>query len=157
MGDEIHRFFHRSLLITVDLVIFACLYFRETLTLGFFTKFKIRESSFSFNSAIIIIIFAGFLNSRICPPREIRENQNLANITRSTVLVGNKLDIMPYHIMRQFFCLGRVNDISSSSMYHSFEWVTHKTFCLLGVDRAHRHLSIKELYLSLVKMTNTTI
>ena len=30
------------------------------------------------------IIFARFLNSRICPPREIRENQNLAKITRST-------------------------------------------------------------------------
>ena len=55
---------------TVDLVIVACLNFREFLILGLFTKFKIREFSFSFCSAIIIIIFGKFLNSRICPPRE---------------------------------------------------------------------------------------
>ena len=59
---------------TVDLVIFAGLYFREFLIWGFFTKFKINESSFFFNNAIIIIIFARFMNSKICPPREIREN-----------------------------------------------------------------------------------
>ena len=70
-------------LITVDLVIFACLNFREFRILALFTKFRIRE--FFFISAIIIIIFSKFLNSRICPLREIRENQNLANITRSTV------------------------------------------------------------------------
>ena len=45
-------------------------YFREFLIWGFFTKFKIRESTFSFNSAIIIIIFARFLNLRIYPPRK---------------------------------------------------------------------------------------
>ena len=49
-------------------------------------KFRIREFSFVFSSANIIIIFARFLNSKFFPPREIRENQNLANITRSTVL-----------------------------------------------------------------------
>ena len=59
---------------TVDLVIFASLIFREFQILGLFTKFIIREFSFFFSSAIIIIIFAGFLNSRICPPRKIREN-----------------------------------------------------------------------------------
>ena len=58
-------------LYTVDLVIFACLHF---LILGLFTKFRVGEFSCSFSSAIIIIIFARFFNSRICPPREIREN-----------------------------------------------------------------------------------
>ena len=52
---------------TVDLVIFAVLNFREFLILGLFTKFRIRKFLFIFSSAIIIIIFAGFLNSRICP------------------------------------------------------------------------------------------
>ena len=42
-----------------------------------------------FNSAIIIIIFARFLNSRIGRPREISENENLANITRSTASCFN--------------------------------------------------------------------
>ena len=37
-------------------------------------KFRIRKFSFVFISAIIIIIFARFLNSRIRHPREIREN-----------------------------------------------------------------------------------
>ena len=72
---------------TVDLVIFACLVFREFLILGLFTKFIIREFVFFFSSAIIIIIIVRYLNSRICPPREIRENQNLANITRTTVYI----------------------------------------------------------------------
>ena len=58
---------------TVDLVIFACLNFREFLILWFFTKFRISEFSFFFSSAFIIIIFAGFSTSRIGPPREIRE------------------------------------------------------------------------------------
>ena len=70
---------------TVDLVIFACLNFREFLFLRLFTKFRIRDCSFFFSSAILKIIFASFLSSRICPPREIRENKKLANITRSTV------------------------------------------------------------------------
>ena len=59
---------------TVDLLFFACSNFREFLILGLFSKFRIREFSFFFSSAIIIIIFAIFLNSRICPLREIREN-----------------------------------------------------------------------------------
>ena len=62
-----------------------CLNFREFPILGLFTKFRIREFSFFPSSAIIIIIFTRFLNWRICPFREIRENYNLANITRSTV------------------------------------------------------------------------
>ena len=61
------------LIFTVDLVIFTCLNFREFFILGLF-KFRIREFSFSFSRAIIIIIFAIFLNSRIRSPREIREN-----------------------------------------------------------------------------------
>ena len=59
---------------TVDLVIFACLDFREFLILRLFAELRIREFSFFFSNAIIVIIFARFLNSRICPPREISEN-----------------------------------------------------------------------------------
>ena len=33
----------RRPLVTVDLVIFACVNFREFLILGFFTKFRVRE------------------------------------------------------------------------------------------------------------------
>ena len=58
---------------SVDLVIFACLNFRKFLILGLFAKLSIREFSFFFSSAIIIIIFARFLNSRIYPRLEIRE------------------------------------------------------------------------------------
>ena len=68
--------FGRHTAYTVDLVIFACFNFREFQILELVTKFKIREFSFFFSSAIIIIIFARFLNSRICSPREIRENKN---------------------------------------------------------------------------------
>ena len=69
---------------TVDLVIFACLNFREFLIWGLFTKFRIRE--FFFSSAIIIIIFVRFLNlpssrnSQKLKPREyyqIYSNGNL--------------------------------------------------------------------------------
>ena len=59
---------------TVDLVIFACLNFRELQIVELFTKLRFREFSFFFGSAIILITFASFLNSRICPPHEIREN-----------------------------------------------------------------------------------
>ena len=59
---------------TVYLVILACLNFREFLILRLFTKFRILEFSFFFSRTILIILFARFLNSRICPPREIREN-----------------------------------------------------------------------------------
>ena len=69
-----HNFKWVKTWITVDLAIFACLNFREFLILGLFTNFRIREFSFLLSSAIIIIIFAKFLNSRICPPRKIREN-----------------------------------------------------------------------------------
>ena len=55
----------------VDLVIFACLNSLEFLILGLFTKFRICEFLFSFSSAIIIILFARFLNLRICPLCEI--------------------------------------------------------------------------------------
>ena len=53
---------------TVDMVIFTCLDFREFVILGFFVR--LRVIYFDDSSAIIIIIFAIFLNSRICP-REI--------------------------------------------------------------------------------------
>ena len=59
---------------TIDHVIFACLNFHEFLILEFFTKIRIREFSFFLISAIVIIIFARFLNSRIGRPLEIREN-----------------------------------------------------------------------------------
>ena len=73
---------HSRFYCTVGLVILACLFFCEYLILGLSTKFRIHKFSFFFSSSIIKIIFAIFLNSRICPPREIREN---SNITRSTV------------------------------------------------------------------------
>ena len=50
---------------TVDLVIFMCLNFREFLIWGSFTKFRIPKLSFFF-SAIIKILIARFVNSRIC-------------------------------------------------------------------------------------------
>ena len=67
---------------TVDLVILSCLNFREFLILGLFTKLRIHEFSFFFSDAIIKIIFAIFLISRI----SARENQNPTHITLSTVL-----------------------------------------------------------------------
>ena len=42
---------------------------------GLFTKVKIREFSFPFSEAIMIIFFAILLNSPIYSPREIRENK----------------------------------------------------------------------------------
>ena len=39
-----------------------------------FHVFRICEFEFLFSASIIIIILAWFLNSRISPPREIREN-----------------------------------------------------------------------------------
>ena len=69
-----------------SMVIFGCSNFREFLILGLFTKIRIREFSFFFSSANLQILFAGFLNWQIFPLREIRENKNLMNITRSTVL-----------------------------------------------------------------------
>ena len=81
-NDHNHSFgFH-----TIDLVIFACLNFRKFPIFLLFTKFRIRDFSFFFSKAIIIIIFEKFLNLRICPPREIRENYYLANIARCTVI-----------------------------------------------------------------------
>ena len=59
---------------TVDLVIFSCLNFREFIILGLFTKSRIRQFSLFFSSSIIIKKIERFLNSRNCPPREIREN-----------------------------------------------------------------------------------
>ena len=59
---------------TLNLVIFAWLNFREFLILRLFTKITTREFLFFSGGAIFIIIFPRFLNSQICPPREIREN-----------------------------------------------------------------------------------
>ena len=56
-----------------------------------FGTFHEVYTSRNFSSAITIIIFARFLNSRICPPCEIREISNLANITRSTVCEMDKI------------------------------------------------------------------
>ena len=50
-----------------------------------FRKFRIREFTSFFCSVIIIIIIERFLNSRIC---HSRKNQNIANITRYTVLIN---------------------------------------------------------------------
>ena len=70
----------------LNLVIFTSLDFREFVILGLFSMSRIRELSISMKISTIIIIFARFLYSRICPPREIRKNQNVTNITRSTIL-----------------------------------------------------------------------
>ena len=56
---------------SVDLVIFVCVNFRECLIFRLITKLRIRELSLYFSSAIIIIIFARFLNSRQLKYREI--------------------------------------------------------------------------------------
>ena len=66
-------FTHR-LKTSVNLIIFACLNFREFLILGLLTKFRIREFPFFFCSAIIIIIFARFLISRISPLLKFAKN-----------------------------------------------------------------------------------
>ena len=66
----------------VHVLIFACLNFRGFLILGLFTKLKIREFSFFFSSAIIIIIFVTFFNlSSLQNSRKLKS----PNITRSTV------------------------------------------------------------------------
>ena len=62
--------FSEKLSHTVDLVIFACLNFREFGILGFFFS----SLNFDDSRAIIIIIFARFLTSQISPPRKIRGN-----------------------------------------------------------------------------------
>ena len=62
----------------VDLIIFACLNFPEFSILGLFTKFRIREFSIFFISAIIIgptnfreiLKFANLSSSRKLKPRE---------------------------------------------------------------------------------------
>ena len=56
---------------TVDLVISACLDFREFVILGLFMKARICQLSISMIAgAIIRKIFVRFLNSQICPTRE---------------------------------------------------------------------------------------
>ena len=55
---------------TVDLVIFACVNFRQFPIFGFLTGLRIRKFPFFFSSAIIKIIFARFFNSLIYTPRE---------------------------------------------------------------------------------------
>ena len=59
---------------TVDLVIFAGLNFHNCFILRIFMKIRIHKFPVFSSSAIIIIIFARFLNSRISPPGKIREN-----------------------------------------------------------------------------------
>ena len=49
--------------------------FRFSRISDFATFCKIHEwSNYFYDSSAIIILFGIFLNSRICPPREIREN-----------------------------------------------------------------------------------
>ena len=50
-----------------------------------YAESRIRELSIFVIGSTIKIIFQRFLNWRICPPRWISENHNLANITRSTL------------------------------------------------------------------------
>ena len=69
--DKINNYLHN--LVTVDLVFFACLNFCEFLILGLITKFRICEFSLFFSSAIIIIIFARFLNSRKLKPHKYNQ------------------------------------------------------------------------------------
>ena len=66
-GLTLHLF---NYIITVYLVFFACLNFREFLTSGLFTKFRIHFSLVALLSVIRIIIFTRFLNSRTCPLRD---------------------------------------------------------------------------------------
>ena len=49
----------QTLIATVDVVMFACLDFREFVTLGFLTKSRIRELSMSMIDSAIIIIISG--------------------------------------------------------------------------------------------------
>ena len=52
---------HFLVMITVDLVIFACLNFRAFMICGLLTKFRICEFLFFFSSPFIIIIFKKFV------------------------------------------------------------------------------------------------
>ena len=102
--------FHKST--TVDLVIFACLNFREFLILWLFTKFIIPKFAFFCSSVIIIIIFVRFLNSRICLPHKSRENQDLANITRSTVLSDEPQTISQLTAEKSFYFWIETNTVT---------------------------------------------
>ena len=72
---------------TVDLVIFACLDFREFVIFGLFAKSRIREILTSMiGSAIIIILFARLAKlakiktSRILSDLQYCKNDNVTNI-----------------------------------------------------------------------------
>ena len=69
---------------TVNLVIFACLNFHEFLILRLFTKFWIIEFQLFFSRAIMIKIFARFLNSRICLPREYYQIYRILSASKQT-------------------------------------------------------------------------
>ena len=73
-------------------------------------NFRVFKFVFSCAS-IIIIIFARLLNSRICPPREIREKWNLANTTRSTVSITS---FVPYQTFEPHPELKKVTCISKN-------------------------------------------
>ena len=73
---------------TVDLVIFACLDYREFVILGLFTKFRTRKLSISMIGSTIIIIFREILifanssfsrNSRKLKPREYYQIYSINN------------------------------------------------------------------------------
>ena len=84
-------------------------YFRvfQFLILGLFTKFRIREYSFFSSSAtIMIIIFAIFLNSQICPPaglmlaHHVRRWANISPVLGYRVLFGATLNVGQPHRWR---------------------------------------------------------
>ena len=104
----------------VDLVIFACLHLSKIMILGLFAKLRIREISLFFSSAIILIIFARFLNSRICPPREyyqIYSSQYPANMCITFVQRrSNVFDVgLTCTNVIQMFCF--LGTFSISSIY----------------------------------------
>ena len=73
---------------TVYLVIFACLNVREFQILGLSTEVQNPRIFIFFSSAIIIIIFARFLISRVFPPRifaKIRASQILPDLQYTNV------------------------------------------------------------------------
>ena len=59
-GELSNKLARLAYTVGLDLVIFASFNFCEFLILGLFTKLRIREFSYFFSSAIIIVILARF-------------------------------------------------------------------------------------------------
>ena len=68
--------FRQDLLVLLGTLMYYCKSgnFREFVILGSFAKSRICDLSILVICSTILIIFARLLNSRICPPREIREH-----------------------------------------------------------------------------------